>query len=230
MQIPEPAQKVNMSARKRSDGSVEHSDASSKPAVSNDWQTLCLRENNCPVQSSAADTARHSASRSEEQSRPRPNEWQAARPHYELHASKLALLQSGSGRTLVLAAVEEAEPLEADVDVVLGELGGVDLLHGDPGQVLDAALHEQRHGLLLQLHLLLRVQPRPVLLLEDPVPARPLLDPRLQPLRRDLLPRRRRRRHGDGRAGAPCAAQPGGRRGRRRRRVRGGQEEPLQGR
>jgi hypothetical protein len=36
----------------------------------------------------------------------------------------------------VLVAVEEAKPLEADVDVVLGELGGVDLLHGDLGRSL----------------------------------------------------------------------------------------------
>jgi hypothetical protein len=36
----------------------------------------------------------------------------------------------------VLVAVEEGDPLEADVDVVLGELGGVDLLHGDLGRSL----------------------------------------------------------------------------------------------
>jgi hypothetical protein len=34
--------------------------------------------------------------------------------------------------------VEEAEPLEADVDVVLGELVGVDLLDGHLGELLDA--------------------------------------------------------------------------------------------
>jgi hypothetical protein len=125
----------------------------------------------------------------------------------------------------VLAAVEEAEPLEADVDVVLGELGGVDHVHGDLGEVPDAAVHEQRHGLLLQLHLLVRVQPGPVPLLEGPVPFLPRLDPRLQPLRGDLIipcRRRGRRRDGDGRSGAAGAA-PG-------RRVRGGGQEALQGR
>lgn len=109
----------------------------------------------------------------------------------------------------MLAAVEEAEPLEADIDVVLGELGSIDLFHGNLGEVLDAVLHEQPHGLLLQLHLLLRVEPRAVLLLEHPVLSLPLLDPRLQPIRGDLAGRRRRgrRRHGDRRssaAGAPA--------------------------
>lgn len=92
----------------------------------------------------------------------------------------------------MLAAVEEAEPLEADVDVVLGDLGGVDLLHGDLGEVLDAALHEQPHGLLLDLHLLLRVEALAVLLLEHPVPSLPLLDPRLQTVSGDLAAGRRR--------------------------------------
>ncbi|BAS72074.1 Os01g0357150 [Oryza sativa Japonica Group] len=44
---------------------------------------------------------------------------------------------------LMLAAVEEAEPLEPHVDVLLGELVGLDLLHGHLGELLDAALHEQ---------------------------------------------------------------------------------------
>jgi hypothetical protein len=120
----------------------------------------------------------------------------------------------------MLAAVEEAEPLEPYVDVVLGELVGVDLLHGHLGELLDAVLHEQPHGLLLQLHLLLRVQPRPELLLEQPVPAIFLLDPRLQPICRDG--RRGGGRHGDGLAlrGAPARQ---GRCG-----VRGRREETLQ--
>ncbi|THU47292.1 hypothetical protein C4D60_Mb09t13970 [Musa balbisiana] len=43
-----------------------------------------------------------------------------------------------AGLTLVLASVEEAEPLEADVDVVLVDLGRVDLLHRLGGQLADA--------------------------------------------------------------------------------------------
>jgi hypothetical protein len=45
--------------------------------------------------------------------------------------------------TLMLAGVEEAEPLEPHVDVLLGELVGLDLLHGHLGELLDATLHEQ---------------------------------------------------------------------------------------
>jgi hypothetical protein len=60
--------------------------------------------------------------------------------------SKSALQQAQSGCTL--------EPV---VDIILGELSGVDLLHGNLGEVLDAVVHEQPHVLLLQLHLLLWV-------------------------------------------------------------------------
>ena len=49
----------------------------------------------------------------------------------------------------MLAAMEEAEPLEANVDVILGELGSVDLLHGDLGEVTNVVVHELPHGLLL---------------------------------------------------------------------------------
>lgn len=79
----------------------------------------------------------------------------------------------------MLAAVEEAEPLEADVDVALEQLGGVDLLHALRRQFPNPVLHRQTHRLLLQLHLLLRVYPGPVLLLQHPVPSFPPLHPRL---------------------------------------------------
>jgi hypothetical protein len=42
--------------------------------------------------------------------------------------------------------VEKVEPLETDIDVVLGDLGGVNLLHGDLGEVLDVALMNSPMG------------------------------------------------------------------------------------
>lgn len=63
-------------------------------------------------------------------------------------------------RATIKSALQQAQSgctLEPDVNIVLGELGGVDLLHGNVGEVLDAVVHEQPHVLLLQLHLLLRV-------------------------------------------------------------------------
>jgi hypothetical protein len=48
-------------------------------------------------------------------------------------------------RATIKSALQQAQSgctLEPDVDIVLGELGGVDLLHGNVGEVLDAVVHE----------------------------------------------------------------------------------------
>ena len=83
--------------------------------------------------------------------------------------------------TLMFAAVEEAEPLEAEIDVVLRELGGVELLNGNGGEFADSVFREQSHGFLRELHFFLRIDALAKLLFEDPVFSVSLLHARLHP-------------------------------------------------
>lgn len=80
----------------------------------------------------------------------------------------------------MFAAVEQAEPLESDINIILTKFGLVDLLHRHGRNLLNSSLHEKWHWFLLQLDLLLRINPGPMLLLQNPISILCLLHSGLQ--------------------------------------------------
>ncbi|KAG6551230.1 hypothetical protein Mapa_007156 [Marchantia paleacea] len=72
---------------------------------------------------------------------------------------------------LVLAAVEEAEPFEADVNIILSLLGRIDFGEWGAGQLFDSPLGPQLHGLVLELGLFCGINALAEFRLQPPVPV-----------------------------------------------------------
>ena len=82
--------------------------------------------------------------------------------------------------TLMLSPMKKAKPFEPDIDIILSELGAINLLKRYLCQFFNAIFHEELQGLFLKFDLLLRVDAFPVLFLQSPVTIS-FLHSRLQP-------------------------------------------------
>ena len=67
----------------------------------------------------------------------------------------------------MLPAMEQAKPLESNINIFFRRLLAVDLFHRFLGELFDPILHEQLHRLSLDLNLLLWVDPFSKLFLEN---------------------------------------------------------------
>lgn len=82
----------------------------------------------------------------------------------------------------MLPAMEQAKPLESNINIFFRRLLAVDLFHRFLGELFDPILHEQLHRLALDLNLLLWVDPFSKLFLENEKPISQF-NSRLEPIR-----------------------------------------------
>ena len=83
--------------------------------------------------------------------------------------------------TVMLPAMEQAKPLESNINIFFRRLLAVDLFHRFLGELFDPILHEQLHRLSLDLNLLLWVDPFSKLFLENEKPISQF-NSRLEPI------------------------------------------------